>query len=336
MVFWVKFGENLIKIIILQLALTTCTATLLGQKFTAVEVSTTTPLREALRICKNVGELGWFYSLDYDEHTDSFSILLHPLTPTIKIEIVASSVNGKTNLALTLCEAQEGMLHTGVGGYMTRLKGYANALSGRLESATIGEYREGHGLAIQQTMDQTHSLGNHWAEYPINKTETYPPGVYEFYQLFNKNKIEPFGLHLTMTADSLYVVSFTDSLPDDQLRANHWAGISRGRGVLSYAGNLYYMIEYPFCVPLVKRNDTFCFHIPHSLPSLYYLDQAREQESLSLMPGGYAVSAAELSINVLESAAHTGRAKHLLKEGLTDPAHRDCYLDLDTGVIKNL
>jgi hypothetical protein len=235
MVFWVKFGGNIIKIIILQLALTTCAVPLFGQKVTAVEVSTTTPLREALRICKNVGELGWYYSLDYDEHTDSFSILLHPLTPTIKIEIVASAVNGKTNLALTLCEAQEGMLHTDVGGYMTRLKGYTNALSRRLESAAISEYREGHGFAIQRTKDQTHSLVNHWAEYPINKTETYPPGVYEFYQLFNKNKIEPFGLNLTMTADSLYAVSFTDSLPDDKLRAKHWSVISRGRGVLSFS-----------------------------------------------------------------------------------------------------
>jgi hypothetical protein len=278
------------RIIILELALTICTATLFGQKFTAVEVSTATPLREALRICKNVGELGWFYSLDYDEHTDSFSILLHPQTPTIKIEIVASAVNGKTNLALTLCEAQDGMLHTGVGGYMTRLKGYTNALSRRLESAAIGEYREGRGLAIQRTTDQAHSSINQWAEYPINKTETYPPGVYEFYQLFRKNETEPFGLNLTMTADSLYAVRFTDSLPDDQLRAKHWLAISGGRGILSYKGNLYYMIEYPFCVPLVKRNDTFCFHIPHSFHSLYYRE----------LP------------------------------------HRDCYIDLDTGVIKSL
>jgi hypothetical protein len=326
----------MIKIITLQLALALCTATLFGQKFTAVEVSTTTPLREALRISKNVGELGWYYSLDYDEHCDSFSILLHPLTPSIKIEIVASAANGKTNLALTLCEAQEGMLHTGVGGYMTRLKGYTNALSRRLESAAIGEYREGHGLAIRRTTDQTHSLVNHWADYPINKTETYPPGVYEFYPLFKGNKVEPFGLNLTMTADSLYTLSFTDSLPDDKHRAQHWSVISGGRGVLSYEGNLYYLIDYPFCVPIVKRNDTFSFHIPHSLPSLYYLDQAREQESLAVMPVDRPASAGELTFNVLGSAAHDGRANHLLKKGLTDPAHRDCYIDLDTGVIKNL
>lgn len=326
----------MIKIVILQLVLAACAATLFGQKFTAVEVSTTTPPREALRICKNVGELGWYYSLDYDEHTDSFSILLHPLGPSIKIEIVASAVNGKTNLGLTLCEAQEGILHTGAGGYMTRLKAYTNALSERLESASIGEYRVGHGLAIQRTTDQTHSLVNRWAEYPINKTETYPPGVYEFYQLFKRNKAEPFGLNLTKTADSLYTVSFTDSLPDDKLRAQHWSVISGGRGVLSYGGNLYYMIDYPFCVPLVKRNDTFCFHIPHSLPSLYYLDQAREQDRLSAIPAGYVASAAELSIEVLGSAAHSGRATALLKKGLKDPAHRDCYIDLDTGVIKNL
>ncbi len=326
----------MIKIIILQLALSLCGATLFGQKFTAVEVSTTTPLREALRICKNVGELGWFYSLDYDEHTDSFSILLHPLGPTIKIEIVASAVNGNTNLALTLCEAQEGMLHTGVGGYMTRLKGYTNALSRRLENAAISEYREGHGLAIQRTTDQTHSLVDPWADYPINKTETYPPGVYEFYPLFKRNKVEPFGLNLTKNADSLFTLSFTDTLPDDKLRAQHWTVISGGRGVLSYEGNLYYLIDYPFCVPLVKRNDTFCFHIPPSLPSLYYLDQAREQESLAVRPTDRPASVAELSSDVLGSAAHDARATALLKKGLKDPAHRDCYVDLDTGVIKNL
>jgi hypothetical protein len=219
-------------IIILQLALTASAATLFGQKFTAVEVSTTTPLREALRICKNVGELGWYYSLDYDEHTDSLSAREHA----------------------------------------------------------------------------TYWMANPWR----------------------------WGIPPSGTEDSLYTVSFTDSLPDDQLRAQHWSVISGGRGVLSYEGNLYYMIEYPFCVPLVKRNDTFCFHIPHSLPSLYYLDQAIEQESLSVMPGGYAASVGELSFNVLVSAVHTGRAKALLKKGLTDAAHRDCYVDLDTGGIKNL
>jgi hypothetical protein len=288
-----------IKTLILQLALSCWAATLFGQEFTAVQVSTTTPLRDALHICKNVGELEWFYSLDYDERTDSFSILLHPLGPTIKIEISASATDGKTTLALTLCEAQAGMLHTGVGGYMTRLKTFANGLKGRLENIVIGEYRKGKGLAIPR-------------------------------------QIEPFGVNVKMTADSLYMVNFTDSLPDDKLRAQHWIVMGRGRGVLSYEGNLYFMVEYPNCVLLVKRNDTFYFHIPHSLPSLYYLNQAKEEEDLSVIPGGYSRSVADLAINTLDYLAHTARGKKLLKEGLTDQAHRDCYIDLDTGIIKNL
>jgi hypothetical protein len=324
-----------IKLLVLQLALFCPAATLFAQKFTAVDISTTTPLREALRICKNVGELEWFYSLDYDEHTDSFSIMLHPHQPTIKIEISASVADGKTTLALTLCESQFGMLHTGVGGYMTRLKTYANGLKGRLENISISEYRDGKGLAIPRGAGQIRSLVNRWGEYPINKTDTYPSGVYEFYEMFRRNQIEPFGLNLKMTADSSYEVSFTDSMPDDKLRAQHWIHLMSGRGVISFQGNLYFMIEYPLCVPLIKTNDTFYFHIPHSMPSLYYLDQAREEESLSAMPGGYSNSVLELSIDVLQSSAHTARAKKLLQKGLTDPAHRDCYINLDTGIITN-
>jgi len=323
----------MIKIVVVQLALSLWAATLFGQKFTTVEVSTTTPLREALRICKNVGELGWFYSLDYDEHTDSFSILMHPHHPTIKIEISASMADGKTTLALTLCEAQEGMLHTGAGGYMTRLKAYTKGLTGRLENIAIGEYREGKGLAIPPGTGQTRSLVNRWGEYPINKTDTYPSGVYEFYETFRRNQIEPFGLNVRMTADSLFEVSFTDSLPDDNLRARHWLHLMSGRGVLSFQGNLYFMIEYPSCVPLVKRNDTFYFHIPHSMPGLYYLDQAREAEMLAGAPQDRPNSVGDLAFDVLGYTANSARAKKLLKKGLTDPAHRDCYIDLDTGEI---
>jgi hypothetical protein len=324
-----------IKIVVLHLIFSCWAATMLGQEFTTVEVSTTTSLRNALRICKNLGELQWFYSLDYDEHTGSFSILRHPLTPSIKIGISASAANGKTILALTLCESQEGLLHTGAGAYMATLKAYANGLKGRLEDLDIGVYRKGKGLAIRRNTDQSLSMDNHWSEYPINKTETHPSGVYEFYHLFRRNQAEPFGLSLTAIKDSLYMVSFTDSLPDDSLRAQHWITMSLGRGVLSFKGNLYFMIAYPLCVPLVKKNDTFYFHIPHAIPSLYYLDRAREQEDFALLrdPPN---SLAEISFNILGFLAHTAKAKSLLKKGLTDPMHRDCYIDLDTGIIKNL
>jgi hypothetical protein len=325
----------MIKILILPIVINFLIASVFAQEFTTVKLSTTTSLRDAMRICKALGELQWFYSLDYDDHVDSFSILRHPLTPTIKIEISASIDNGKTILALTLSESQEGMLHTGVGAYMRTLKAYANGLKGGLENLQIGAFQKGKGLAIQRNANNSKFPANHWGEYPINKADAYPSGVYEFYHLFRRNQTESFCLRLNMSKDSLYIVDFTDTLPEDKLRAQHWITMSLGRGVLSYKGNLYFMIEYPFCVPLAKKLDTFYFHIPNSMPSLYYLDRAREQEDYAAIRD-HPNSVAGLSFSIIGFFAHTARARSLLQKGLKDPTHRDCYIDLDNGMIKNL
>ena len=310
-------------------------ARVFGQEFTTVELSTTTSLRDAMRICKNLGELQWFYSLDYDDNSDSFSILRHPLTPTIKIEISASTANGKTLLALTLSEYQQGMLHRGVGSYMTTLKSYAKGLKGKLDNLQIGVFRKGTGLAIHWNTNEALSVSSNWRDFPINKTETYPSGVYEFYHTFRRNQVEAFSISLSTLNDSLYMVSFNDSLPEEKLRAQHWLTMSLGRGVLSYKGNLYFMIEYPICLPLVRKNDTFYFHIPHSMPSLYYLDHAKEQEGFAVIRD-QPNTMAELTFGIIGFIAHSARAKSLLQKGLTDLTRRDCYIDLDTGVIKNL
>jgi hypothetical protein len=111
-----------------------------GQKRVSVSVSTTTPLKEALHICKNVGELGWFYSLDYDEKIDSFSMVRNPLTPTTRIEVSAAAGNDKTALIFTLSERKEGVFGKGEGEYMKLLKSYTSALKTRLQNLEIGNY----------------------------------------------------------------------------------------------------------------------------------------------------------------------------------------------------
>jgi hypothetical protein len=124
---------------LLFLFLASCSVTATGQKYVSVSVSTTTPLKEALHICKNVGELGWFYSLDYDEKIDSFSMLRHRLTPT-RIEVSAAVSNNKTALIFTLTERKERWGGKGVGEYMKLLKSYTSALETRLQNPEIGNY----------------------------------------------------------------------------------------------------------------------------------------------------------------------------------------------------
>src|ERR1700685_4435598 len=84
----------MVKILILHFAIYFQIARVSAQEFTTVKLSTTTSLRDAMHICKDLGELQWFYSLDYDHQFDSFFILRHQLTPTIKIEISSSIADG--------------------------------------------------------------------------------------------------------------------------------------------------------------------------------------------------------------------------------------------------
>ncbi len=113
----------------------------------------------------------------------------------------------------------------------------------------------------------------------------------------------------------------------------------RGRGVISYQGRLYYLLAYPVCLPLIRKDNTFYFHIPSSLPNMYYLNQARAEglRSTSFSDLGPVNNAAggvvAVGAIVLSTFARTAQAKAFWKEGLKDPTLRDCYIDLGTGII---
>ncbi len=179
---------------------------------------------------------------------------------------------------------------------------------------------------------QNNKVRNEWAKYPVNQANSYPTGVYEFYQWLRRNQIERFGLYLTMRKDSVYVINFTDSSGDDRHRVYNWLTMSRGQGFISFKGNLYFMLQYPLCLPVVKRNNTFYFHIPPPLPNLYYLNLAQEAgEEFSMEP---TYSLMDLTFNILGFFASDARIKSIIKEGVNDPTMRDCYIDLDTGIFR--
>ena len=175
---------------------------------------------------------------------------------------------------------------------------------------------------------------NEWSKLPINTADSFPPGVYEFNKTFRKNQAEYFAMSIERQEDSVYAVSFTDSLPDNKKRIGNWLGFARGQGVISYEGKLYYLLDYAICLPLVKKNNTFYFHIPHALPNIYYLNEARYAETA---PGPKLRDAGSPIIGIalvaLDPAIRKSKINAINKTGERNTTLRDCYIDLDTGLV---
>ncbi len=55
-----------------------------------------------------------------------------------------------------------------------------------------------------------------WGSLPINTAENYPAGVYEGYTTFRKNQPMDYALTVEKKEDSVYVVTFTDTLPEKE------------------------------------------------------------------------------------------------------------------------
>ncbi len=186
---------------------------------------------------------------------------------------------------------------------------------------------------------QNDNVQNEWGKYPINNVVNYQDGIFEFYELFRKNQSEKFGITLKMREDSVYIMTFTDSLPDEKRRNINWLHASHSQGAISYGGKLYYMIQYPFCLPLAKKNNTFYFHIPQSLPNMYYLNLAIQTGSnfdLSspILKNFTASLTVFLTSAILSSVLNNAATKSIIEKGIKDSSMRDCYIDLDTGIIK--
>jgi hypothetical protein len=191
--------------------------------------------------------------------------------------------------------------------------------------------------SIPLTAIESNTVLNEWGRFPINIAESYPTGVYEFYKTFRKNRPEYFEMNLEKKGDSVYAVTFTDTIPDNKERINNWLAFSGGRGIISYEGKLYYLFDYSICLPMNKKNNTFYFHIPSSLPNMYYINEARDEGMTPISVPGTATNAASgiatAGFFILDYFHRNADVKRLLKEGIKDPGMRDCYIDLETGVV---
>jgi hypothetical protein len=122
------------KVIAISLILVACCVTGFGQKATTVTVSTTTSLKDALHICKFEGEVQGFFSDDYGDEPDRFTMQSRIPFHIIKIEISAAHPGDTTILVLTMPHVPNTL------GFEHRLTDCVNGLKKKLENVEIGKY----------------------------------------------------------------------------------------------------------------------------------------------------------------------------------------------------
>jgi hypothetical protein len=346
------FGDQpapkLMKIPFILLCMSTCLAgraQAQTQTYSTLSVSTTTPMRDALHICNNLAQLAGFRGIDYYKDLDNMTYSAGFFGKPTPFVVNARADGDKTILTFRLWHLKA------VGGYAGLLETYSKKLAEKLDNCLIGHISKEKGeKPVIDSLSTSTDDGPDWSIYSITQTSTYSAGVFPTPALFRRNIAEPFDLDLTWRSDSVYELRLKDSPTEEETRLHeslkeargrmgHYIG-SDGRGLLCYQGKLYFIIQYPLCLPLEKAGDTFHFHIPRSFPNLKSLDLVNQEEA---GPPHYtgnnngnplAVLAAALLFGIADEALKQQGEKSMLRKGIRDKTMRDCYFDLKTGKAK--
>lgn len=263
--------------------------------------------------------------------------------PKTTLFVVNARANGdKTILTFSLWHLKA------VYGYAGILQTYTKRLAGKLDNCSIGRISKEKGeKPLIDSLSPSIDDGPDWSIYSINNTATYSAGIFPTPALFRRNIAEPVEMDLAWRADSVYVLRLKDTLTAEQTRLHetlkeangrmaHYIG-NDGRGLLCYKGQLYFIIQYPLCLPLEKAGDTFYFHIPRTFPNLKSLDlvNQKEGEPPTFTPDNngspLGALAAVLVLSTVEGIIREQSEKSLLRKGIRDKSMRNCYLDLKTG-----
>jgi hypothetical protein len=315
------------------------------QTYSTLSVSTTTPMHDALHICNNLAQLAGFRGIDYYKDLDSLTYSARFFGKPTPFVVNARSNGDKTILTFRLWHLKA------VIGYAGTLETFSKKLAEKLDNCSIGRISKEKGEEpVVDSLSMSTDDGPDWSIYSINQTSNYSAGLFPTPALFRRNIAEPFDLDLTWRSDSVYVLSLKDTLTPEQTRLHeslkevrgrmgHCIGRD-GRGLLSFQGKLYFIIQYPLCLPLEKAGDTFYFHIPRSFPNLTSLDLVNQQEAGTPLYTGnnngnpLAVLATAVLFGIADEALKQQGEKSMLRKGIRDKTMRDCYVDLKTGKAK--
>ncbi len=318
-----------------------------------MSLSTTTAVRDALHICKDVAEedrfsYTGFDGTDYYRGLDSFYLYSKHGDESRTMLVSARRMSDKTTLTFKLWFKAKAILEP------YTLIGITKRLSLKLTSVEIGSMSSTKETVPHiDTVPTVADIGAGWSAYPINHATVYSAGIFETPSLFRRNIADSIDLDLTWRKDSVYVlrhktalsaekIRLHETLREDKKRLNAWA-YSNNRGIVSYEGKLYIIIDYPLCLPLAQSNDSFYFHIPTSFPNLKSLNLVAQRQSkpFSYGDGGNGGSLAGALVGGVAICLVEGSTRLLVdgfirRKGRHDHTMRECYIDLNTGEAKSL
>ena len=112
--------------------------------------------------------------------------------------------------------------------------------------------------------DVDKSVTKEWASFPIIIRDPTVNGIYNSYDDFRNNNIQPADFSLGLTSDSTYKISFSQSNRYFNIKRNSFYNI----WAISYHGNLFLPIMGKFFLPLLKADNRFYFYVPRSLHNM--------------------------------------------------------------------
>jgi hypothetical protein len=231
------------------------------------------------------------------------------------------------------------------GGISQVLKALIDTIDYGLGS---GRANDSPSFSLQQINSSSLAANSN---YPILNPERSPsPGYYPNFLKFRADSIIHSDYGLEYQKDSAYHL-ISPSFPDDMAYAllnNIW--------VLSdKEGGMYIHLTKDIFLPLIKKDNTFCFYIPHSLPDMRSIQMLEERnKSLNRKPDSndFSFPATSNSNNLLvipvtiamilvfDLALHStatlvthSQIKKINASGRKSEKFRDCFIDMNSGYI---
>jgi hypothetical protein len=169
-----------------------------------------------------------------------------------------------------------------------------------------------------------------WSKMPIMASALLRDGIYESFEDFKSDKIAP---------DTAIGIIFNDKDSLYSLRPIDSARLIKPGAPWGFclSGNLYKQLKRNVFQKLHRRNNTFEFYIPYSLPDMYTNLSLKENYRLS---GGSFSStgnilfdlAAALGGGVAEGISKKSSANRIDRESVKHD-FRNCFIDMDSGDI---
>ena len=211
------------------------------------------------------------------------------------------------------------------------------------------EQKDGNDSLYTLT-DINNSITNEWISYNVNNQRTDVDGVYETFDKFKNNIIEPIGLSVNREGDSLYQINF---LGKNTYYSQESGDLNKAFAVysqetdnlnnvfaVSYHGTLFIAIKGTCLIPLIRKNNTFYFYVPNQLPNMYSIISSKNLRTIGdngVQAGengwaGLAIDGIGLMIKLIVNTSVISKAERIYNNGVGNDM-RNCFIDMDSGDI---